>query len=404
MMMYQAYQVFDDVGAFVRMMASMATWSLPQAVGGGHASLRRLRVTYDFIARMRLTHERPDYGIKSVMVGNDAVEVREEIVYSTPFGSLLHFKKDVATAQPRVLLIAPMSGHFATLLRATARTMLPEHDVYITDWHNVRNVSVWHGRFGLEDFIGHIIRFLEAIGPGAHAMAVCQPGPAALASVAVMAESQNPNTPRSLTLMAAPIDTRINPSKVNTFATSHPIDWFERNLISSVPLRFPGALRFVYPGFVQLTAFMYMNLERHVQAQADLLTHRLNGERQKALQIASFYDEYLAIMDLAADFYLETVRLVFQEHALARGRLKWQGGRVDTGAIQRTPLLTIEGERDDVCSVGQTLAAHDLCCNLRPRQKNHHLQPGVGHYGVFSGQRWQHEVYPLVKKHILASE
>jgi poly(3-hydroxybutyrate) depolymerase len=404
LMMYQAYQAFDDLAAPVRAMAGMAAWSFARGAESGNIHLRRLAATYELIARMRLTHERPAFGIDSLMVGKQIVEVREDSVYSTPFGRLLHFKKDVSTPQPRVLLVAPMSGHFATLLRATVETMLPEHDVYITDWYNARNISLLNGHFGFDNFIEHIIKFLEVIGPGAHALAVCQPGPAVLAAVAVMAESRNPATPQSLTLMAAPMDARINPSRVNTLANSHPIEWFERNLISMVPFRFPGAFRRVYPGFVQLTAFMCMNLQRHLKAQADLLNHRANGEDSKAQEIASFYDEYLAVMDLPAEFYLETVRLVFQEHALARGQLEWRGRRVDPGAIRRTALLTVEGERDDICSVGQTVAAHDLCCNLRPYQKRHHLQPGAGHYGVFSGSRWRNQVYPLVKNLILASD
>jgi polyhydroxyalkanoate depolymerase len=403
-MMYQAYQAFDDLAAPVRAMAGMVAWSLAPGADPGNIHLRRLAATYELIARMRLTHERPAYGIDSVMVGQQLVEVREESAYSTPFGSLLHFKKDVSTPQPRVLLVAPMSGHFATLLRGTVQTMLPEHDVYITDWYNARNISLLHGHFGLDNFIAHIIKFLEVIGPGAHTLAVCQPGPAVLAAVAVMAESRNPATPRSLTLMAAPMDARINPGRVNTLANSHSIESFERNFISMVPFRFPGAFRRVYPGFVQLTAFMCMNLERHLKAQADLLNHRVNREHKKAQEITSFYDEYLAVMDLPAEFYLQTVRLIFKEHALARGQLEWQGRRVDPGAIRRTALLTVEGERDDICPVGQTVAAHDLCCNLRPYQRRHHLQPGAGHYGVFSGNRWRNQVYPLVKTLILASD
>jgi poly(3-hydroxybutyrate) depolymerase len=404
LMMYQAYQAFDDLAAPVRAIAGMVAWSLAPGADPGNIHLRRLAATYELIARMRLTHERPAYGIDSVMVGQQLVEVREESAYSTPFGSLLHFKKDVSTPQPRVLLVAPMSGHFATLLRGTVQTMLPEHDVYITDWYNARNISLLHGHFGFGNFITHIIKFLEVIGPGAHTLAVCQPGPAVLAAVAVMAESRNPATPRSLTLMAAPIDARINPGRVNTLANSHSIESFERNFISMVPFRFPGAFRRVYPGFVQLTAFMCMNLERHLKAQADLLNHRVNREHKKAQAIASFYDEYLAVMDLPAEFYLQTVRLVFKEHALARGQLEWQGQRVDPGAIRGTALLTVEGERDDICPVGQTVAAHDLCCNLRPYQRRHHLQPGAGHYGVFSGNRWRNQVYPLVKNLILASD
>jgi len=401
---YQAYQAFDDLAAPVRAMAGILARSLAPGAGSANIHLRRLAATYELVARLRLTHERPAYGIDSVMVGQQLVEVREECAHSTPFGSLLHFKKDILTHQPRVLLVAPMSGHFATLLRDTVRTMLPDHDVYITDWCNARNISLQHGAFGFDNFIAHIIKFLEVMGPGAHVMAVCQPGPAVLAAVAVMAEARNSAAPSSLTLMAAPMDTRISPGKVNTVANSHSIESFEQNMVSMVPFRYPGAFRRVYPGFVQLTAFIGMNLERHLKAQSDLLTYRMNGEHSKAEEITSFYDEYLAVMDLPAELYLQTVRLVFKEHALARGQLDWQGRRVDPGAIRGTALLTVEGERDDICGVGQTVAAHDLCCNLRPYQRRHHLQPGAGHYGVFSGNRWRSQVYPLVRSHILSRD
>jgi polyhydroxyalkanoate depolymerase len=301
-------------------------------------------------------------------------------------------------------LVAPLSGHFSTLLRDTIRTLLPEHDVFITDWHNAREVSVLHGAFGLDDFIEHIIRFLGIIGPGAHAIAVCQPGPAMLAALALMAQSRDPAMPRSVTIMAAPIDARISPTAVNGAATSYPIEWFERNLVSTVPYRFPGAFRRVYPGFLQLAAFMSMNLQRHVKAHVDLAEHRVNGRHTRAQDIADFYDEYFAVMDLPAEFYLQTVRSVFQEHALARGELKWRGRLIDPGSIEDTTLLTVEGERDDICSVGQTAAAHDLCRNLARSRKRHHLQAGAGHYGVFSGARWRQHVYPVVRDLITAND
>jgi len=282
--------------------------------------------------------------------------------------------------------------------------LLAEHDVYITDWHNVRDVPLRDGVFGFDDYIQHIIDFLQEIGSGAHIVAVCQPCVAALVAVAVMAQSQDHAQPRSMTLMAGPIDCRVNPTKVNELANSKPIDWFERNLIATVPIRFPGAFRRVYPGFVQLAAFMSMNIERHISAHQELYKNLANGEIEKAEATKTFYDEYFAVLDLTAEFYLETVRLVFQEHALALGQLKWQGEPVEPRAIRRTMLLTIEGERDDICAVGQTVAAHDLCSGLRPYLKRHHMQAGVGHYGVFSGHRWANQVYPILRNVILASE
>jgi polyhydroxyalkanoate depolymerase len=369
-----------------------------------HLALRNLTAAYELIARAGLTHERPPFGIRSVTVGNREIAVGENAVDVTPFATLLHFKKDMMAAQPRVLLVAPLSGHFATLLRATVCTMLPEHDVYITDWHNARDVPLLHGRFDFDDYIAHLIRFLEAIGPPVHLVAVCQPCVAALVAASLMAQDNNPAQPRSMTLMAGPIDPRVNPTKVNELAQSQSIDWFERNLLASVPLRYPGAFRRVYPGFVQLAAFMSMNIARHVNAHRELHDDLVNGRHEKAAAIKSFYDEYFAVLDLTAEFYLETVRLVFQEYALALGRLKWRGTPVEPRAIRRTMLLTVEGERDDICAIGQTLAAHDLCGSLRPYLKRHHMEAGVGHYGVFSGRRWQNQIYPIVKNVILASD
>jgi polyhydroxyalkanoate depolymerase len=405
-MLYQAYQAHSDIMIPVRNWAGTALRTLGQPLTGmaDNAALRNLTAAYELIARAGLTHARPAFGVDGVTVGNREIAVREHVALTTPFGTLLHFKKDVDTPQPRVLLVAPLSGHFSTLLRGTVRTMLPEHDVYITDWHNVRDVPLMHGRFGFEDYIAHLIRFLEAIGPGAHVVAVCQPCVAVLVATAVMAQAGNAAQPRSMTLMAGPIDTRVNPTKVNALANSRPIEWFERNLIATVPLRYPGAFRRVYPGFVQLAAFMSMNVERHLKAHRELYDHLAKGEHEKAQVTKAFYDEYFAVLDLTAEFYLETVRLVFQDYALPTGKLEWQGGRVEPRAIKRTMLLTVEGERDDICAVGQTAAAHELCSGLRPYLKRHHMQAGVGHYGVFSGNRWTNQIYPLLRNVILASE
>jgi polyhydroxyalkanoate depolymerase len=366
--------------------------------------LSNLTAAYELIARAGLTHARPPYGIDSVMVGNREVAVSEEAADWTPFATLLHFKKDIDQAQPRVLLIAPLSGHFATLLRATVRTMLAEHDVYITDWHNARDISVAEGRFGFDEYIGHIVRFLETMGPGAHLVAVCQPCVAALVAAAVMAQADNPAQPRSMTLMAGPIDTRVNPTKVNDLAKSKPMEWFEKNLIATVPHRYAGGGRRVYPGFVQLAAFMSMNIERHLKAHQELYENLARGEEAKAAATKAFYDEYFAVLDLTAEFYLETVKLVFQEHALPLGALTYKDQKVEPAAIRRTMLFTVEGEKDDICAVGQTLAAHDLCTSLRPYRKRHHMQAGVGHYGVFSGRTWQNQIYPMVKNVILQSD
>jgi polyhydroxyalkanoate depolymerase len=405
-MMYRAYQAQSDFLDPVRALAKMAVDALdnPPFALPSFLPVRNLSAAYALLSRSNLSHTRPDYGIPSVKVGNREVEVTEEIAHVTPFGTLLRFKKDIDTVQPRVLLVAPLSGHFATLLRATVKTMLPDHDVYITDWHNARDVPLEDGTFGFDGYIEHLIRFLDVIGQGAHMVAVCQPCVAALVAVAVMAEQNHPSQPASMTLMAGPIDTRQNPTKVNELAQSKPMAWFENNLIATVPSRYPGGGRRVYPGFVQLAAFMSMNMARHVKAHVELYDNLAKGEHEKAKVTKDFYDEYFAVLDLAADFYLETVRIVFQDHELPLGTLKFRGNRVELRAIRKTALLTVEGERDDICSLGQTVAAHDLCTSIRPYKKKHHMQAGVGHYGVFSGSSWTNQIYPILQNVVLSSD
>ncbi|HVC60778.1 MAG TPA: polyhydroxyalkanoate depolymerase [Acetobacteraceae bacterium] len=401
-MMYQLYQAQADLLLPLRQAARFGA-SLAQFMECGTRTsplLRQLQAGCSLFADARLTHHRPPFGIATVDLGNRLVGVSEETVDDTPFGGLLHFRKDTSVVQPRVLLVAPMSGHFATLLRNTVEVMLPEHDMFVTDWKNARDVPLSDGCFGLDEFTGHIIRFLETMGPGAHLVAVCQPAVAALAAVALMAEAANPAQPRSMTLMAGPIDTRANPTKVNQLATSRPLSWFEKNLIGTVPWGFPGARRRVYPGFLQLAAFISMNLDRHLTAHLAQFRNLVGGDATSTEAHRRFYDEYGAVMDLPAEFYLETVQRVFQEHHLAEGRLTWRGQLVQPAAIRRTGLLTVEGERDDICAIGQTVAALDLCSGIRVNLKQNHLQTGVGHYGVFAGKRWAREVYPRVREMI----
>jgi len=404
---YRAYQAHADLMWPIRTLARATVPTLnDQRLGlAAVPSARRLAAAYEVFALTEMTHKRRPFGIHSVCVAGDATPVVEDAVHQTPFATLLHFKKpNVKLAQPRVLIVAPMSGHFATLLRETARTMLADHDVYITDWHNARDVPLSAGRFGLDEYVEHLMQFLDAMGPGSHLMAICQPCVAALAATALMSEDAHPATPLSLTLMAGPIDCRISPTAVNQLATGQPIEWFERHLISHVPLRYPGAMRRVYPGFVQLGAFMSMNRERHVTAFRELYENLLNDEYEKVEATRSFYEEYFAVADLPAEFYLETVARVFQEHVLPRGALTWRDRVVNPAAIKRTALLTIEGERDDICAVGQTMAAQELCSSLRPYMRTHYVQAGVGHYGVFSGKRWSNQIYPIVRNVIHVSE
>ena len=400
-MMYNAFLAQSDFAEQTRQWGRLVQHSLtPWMRTGLREPARWWSAGARMMMRSGLTFARPDYGIDTVRVGNRDVPVVEEVVLTTPFATLLRFRKDVETAQPKVLVLAPLSGHFATLLRGTVRTLLADHDVYITDWQNARDVPLSAGRFGFDDYVDHVVRFVETMGEGAHLVAVCQPAVQALAASAVMAHARNPAQPRSMTLMAGPVDCRISPTSVNELATSKPIEWFEKNLISTVPERHVGAGRKVYPGFMQVAAFVSMNAQRHGQAHADLFWHYVNDESAKAQAIEIFYDEYFAVLDLTAEFYIETVKTVFQDYTLAKNELTYRGDRIDMRAIRRTALMTVEGERDDICAVGQTMAAHDLCEGLAPHMRTHHLQTGVGHYGVFSGRRWESQTYPLVRNFI----
>jgi polyhydroxyalkanoate depolymerase len=403
-MLYHAYQAHADASEPIRAMAraGLGFGKMFKAFGGSSIG-RDIAALLELTSRATMIHTRPPYDITTVMVGNREVAVREEIVLSLPFCNLLRFAKDdIATAQPKMLVVAPLSGHFATLLRNTVETLSRDHDVYITDWKNARDIPLSEGTFGFDDYVDYVIKCLETIGPGTHLLAVCQPCVQALAAVSLMAEDKNPCQPLSMTLMAGPIDTRISPTKVNELATSKSLDWFKNNLIYGVPFRLKGSGRKVYPGFIQLFAFMSMNMDRHVKAHRDLYYHLAAGRIEEAEKIMTFYDEYFAVLDMPADFYIETISKVFQDALLAKGELTYRGRKINPGAIRRTALLTVEGEKDDICSVGQTAAAHDLCNTLRPHLKRHHLQAGVGHYGTFSGKRWNGQIYPQIRNLVLA--
>lgn len=404
-MLYQGYQSMQDMIESARMVARAAVMFRDEYVSdlGDWPFAQRFFAACDVFSGARITHDRPAFNITEVLSGNQMVQVREEVALDMPFGNLLHFAKDgVQTPQPKMLVVAPLSGHFATLLRSTVQTLLRDHDVYITDWKNARDVPLSAGRFGLEDYVDYVIHFLQELGPRSHVLAVCQPCVPVLAAVAIMAEEKDPSEPRSMTLMGGPVDTRIAPTGVNDLAISKPIEWFEENLIQTVPFPQPGMGRRVYPGFIQLSAFMSMNPSRHTDQHRKLYNHLVENELSEAAKIKDFYDEYFAVLDLTAEFYLETIDWVFQKALLAKGKMTHRGRPVNPAAIQRTALLTVEGERDDICGVGQTAAAHTLCSSLRPHLKRHHLQPGVGHYGIFSGAKWEKQVYPQVRNLILA--
>jgi poly(3-hydroxybutyrate) depolymerase len=403
-MLYETYQAHSDAFAPVRWLAHATQGLLnqPWPVLAHHPVIRSAAAACELVARAGMWHERPDFRIRGTCVEGRAVPVSEVAAIRHPFCTLLHFKKETPVEQPRVLVVAPLSGHFATLLRGTVETLLPEHDVYITDWINARNVPLLYGRFDLDDYIDLIISFMRELGPELHVIAVCQPSVPVLAAVALLAAEDRVAQPRSMTLMGGPIDTRRNPTVVNKLATSRPLSWFERNVIATVPARYAGQFRRVYPGFLQLAGFMTMNLDRHVTAHMDLFKHLVRGDGESAQATRRFYDEYMSVMDLPADFYLQTVSRVFQEHALPHGRFTSRGRRVEPRAIDRTALLCVEGENDDICAVGQTAAALDLCSGLPAAKKAHHIQPKVGHYGVFNGRRWRTEIFPKVRDFIRA--
>jgi poly(3-hydroxybutyrate) depolymerase len=401
-MLYHAYLAQNDAMTPLRLMAE-ASSGLLGSWFGDHPLLRNASAAFEMVSRSGISHERPDFRITETIVNGKTVAVTEEVVVATPFCSLLHFAKDSKVRQKKVLLVAPLSGHFATLLRGTVETLLPDHDLYITDWVNARNVQLVHGRFDLDDFIDVVIDFVQRLGPRTHLIAVCQPAVPVLAAVALMAADKDPAQPASMTLMGGPIDTRRNPTKPNLLATSRPLEWFEKTVVETVPMRYPGAWRRVYPGFLQLAGFMTMNLDRHVTAHVDHYNHLVRGDGESAAAHRRFYDEYTTVMDLPADFYLQTIRKVFQDHELPLGTFVSRDRAVEPAAIERTALLCVEGENDDICAVGQTAAALDLCSGLPASMKHHHLQPKVGHYGVFNGKRWRTEIYPRIRDVIAAT-
>ena len=362
---------------------------------------RHVAASLDMFERVTRRYAKPEFGIVSTSIDGVAHAVVQEPVWVRPFCKLLRFTVRGADGAPltgrkRILIVAPMSGHYATLLRGTVEAMIPHADIYITDWIDARQVPLSSGQFDLDDYIDYVVEMLEHIGPGGHVMAVCQPSVPVLAAVAVMSQRGDPNAPASMTLMGGPIDTRRNPTAVNQLAVERGIDWFRRNVIVRVPLPHAGFMREVYPGFLQLTGFMTMNLDRHLDAHRELFRHLVAGDGDSAEKHREFYDEYLSVMDLTAEFYLQTVETVFVRHALPNRTFTHRNLLIDTSAIRSTALMTVEGERDDISGVGQTQAAHDLCSSLRDDQRAHHLQPRVGHYGVFNGSKFRREVVPKI--------
>jgi poly(3-hydroxybutyrate) depolymerase len=405
-MIYTAYEWQRRLTAPARTTSELVERTLgrlPAPVSALPAS-RRIRAACQIVAASRPSHVRPAWGVESVEVEGRTAAVAEQSVLTTPFATLRHFAKPSVGHQPRVLLVGPISGHFATLLRPTVRTLLADHDVYVLDWHNARDIPAGEGRFGLDEYIDHVLQAVRHLGRDSHVLAVCQPAPLVLAAVAVLAAAGDEAQPSSLTLIAGPVDTRVNPNRINRMADRHPLSRYERLLISRVPNHYPGAGRRVYPGVAQLTGFMSLDPRRHLDAHAKLYRALVAGDAAAAAPIRDFYDEYGAVMDVPAEFYLETLQRIFMEHDLPRGAFTWRGEPVDPSVIRDTALLTVEGAQDNMCSPGQTEAAHRLCTGIPEERRRHHVQDGVGHYGVFAGSRWDKEIYPLIRDFIADQE
>ena len=360
---------------------------------------RNVAAALNLVGRLTQRYDRPEFGIGKVRVGDRELAVTEVYERALPFCRLLHFVKQGAPPQPKVIVFAPLSGHFATLLRDTVKTLLPDHDVWITDWIDAKEVPVAGGPFHFDDYVDYVREFLRFVGPQAHSISVCQPTVPVLAAVSLMAAAGE-KLPRSLTMMGGPIDTRASPTAVNDFAQFRPMSWFESKVVQRVPMRYPGFMRRVYPGFMQFAGFVAMNPDRHFDSHVQYYHHLIQGDGSSADSHRRFYDEYNAVMDLPAEYYLETVERVFHKHLLPKGQLKVRGERVRPEAIKGTALFTIEGEIDDISGPGQTQAAHRMCKGIPAKAKQHFLAPGVGHYGIFSGRKFREMIYPKIREFI----
>jgi len=363
---------------------------------------RQIAATYELAHRLGKEYEKPAWDVTDTVIGNRRVAVTERVVLAKPFCRLLRFERDLSTPRqdPVVLLVAPLSGHHATLLRDTARSLIQAHDVYVTDWVDARMVPLSEGRFELADYVRYIQDFLRLLGPDVHVISVCQPTVPVLAAVSLMAAAGDPHLPRSMIMMGGPIDTRQSPTRVNNLATTKTYSWFEDTVIHRVPARYPGADRLVYPGFLQHAGFIAMNPGRHMRSYYDFYLDLIKGDADDAQTHRSFYDEYNAVLDMPAEYYLDTIRTVFQRHLLPRGKWRIDGEKVDPGAIGNVALLTIEGELDDISGPGQTRAALELCRNIPDGRKQHYTAMGCGHYGIFSGRRWRSAIYPKIAEFI----
>src|SRR5215213_2449587 len=408
-MLYDAYEVQRSFLAGASKLAGLgAGWLNNPANPWGYNSMGPLvAASLEVFAHAAAPRGKPEFGIESVTIQGKDVAVHEEILLRKPFGQLKHFAREGHDKGPHLLIVAPMSGHYATLLRGTVQRLLPSFDVYITDWRDAKLVPTKHGSFDLDDYIDYLIEFLEVIGKRSgerpHLLAVCQPAVPAFAATALMNADKNKWRPRTLTMIGGPIDTRKAPTAVNTLATERPFGWFENNVVATVPMIYPGAGRKVYPGFLQLAGFMTMNLGSHLISHWEMFKHLVVGDEEGADSTRDFYDEYRSVCDMTAEFYLQTVDVVFQRHLLPKGELKHRGRKVDPAAIRDTAILAIEGERDDISGIGQTRAALDIATRLPKANKQYFLAPDVGHYGIFNGRKWRERIAPVLEKFIAAN-
>jgi poly(3-hydroxybutyrate) depolymerase len=401
-MLYDAYEMQRSLLAGASTLANIgAGWMTNPVNPFAYSQMGPIVASaLDVFAHASAPRGKPDFGIESMVVEGKRVAVREEIALRKPFGQLKHFRRVGVKGGPKLLIVAPMSGHYATLLRGTVERMVPGHDVYITDWRDAKLVPLSDGGFDLDDYVDYLIAFLEHIGHGAHMLAVCQPSVPAYAAAALMSADKHPCRPKTLTLMGGPIDTRKAPTAVNTLATQRPFGWFENNVVATVPMIYPGAGRKVYPGFLQLAGFMAMNLGEHLTSHWEMFKHLVQGDGESAENSKDFYDEYRSVCDMTAEFYLQTVDAVFQRHLLPKGQMMHRGRRVDPAAIEDVALLAIEGERDDISGIGQTKAALTLANALPMPMKHYHMAKGVGHYGIFNGSKWRGRIAPVVEEWI----
>jgi poly(3-hydroxybutyrate) depolymerase len=403
-MLYTAYEMqkawLAGAGALADMSARMLdNGANPFAyLGGGNVLSSALEV----FAHAAAPRGKPAFGLNETVIDGETVAVTEEIVLQKPFGQLKRFVRAGREGDPKLLIVAPMSGHFATLLRGTVERMLPGHDVYITDWRDAKAVPLAAGSFDLDDYVDYLVEFLEAIGPGAHMLAVCQPSVPCYAAAALMSGAQHPCRPKTLTMMGGPIDTRKAPTAVNLLAQNRPYEWFSSTVIARVPDMYPGAGRKVYPGFLQLSGFMSMNLGNHMNSHYEMFKHLVAGEDLAADATKDFYDEYRSVCDMSAEFYLQTIDVVFQNHSLPKGEMMHRGTRIDPAAISDIALLAVEGERDDISGLGQTKAALDIATALPDAMKHYHIAEGAGHYGIFNGSKWRDQIAPVVESWIKA--